>query len=92
MKHHRSFGCMRDIYGGHIDTSCLSFGPRLPLALMKGDFVNMTKVKDQFRFVIEKFIMKGSLKDPKEIRVLPATMYLQGDHDQFVYCKVYWGN
>jgi hypothetical protein len=49
----------------------------------------MTKVKDQFRTVIEKFMMKESLKDPKEIRVLPAMMYLQGDHDQFVYCKVY---
>jgi hypothetical protein len=51
------------------------------LALMKGDFVNMTRVKDQFRTVIEKFMMKESLKDPKEIRVLPATMCLQGDHD-----------
>jgi hypothetical protein len=48
---------------------------------MKGDFVNMTRVKDQFRTVIEKFMMKESLKDPKEIRVLPATMCLQGDHD-----------
>jgi hypothetical protein len=35
-------------------------------------------------------MMKESMKDPKDIRVLRASTYLQRYYAQFLYCEVYW--
>ena len=79
-------------YGRHLDTFCMGFDPTLPLALMKGDFVDTTRVKDRFQTLIKDFVTGTQSSAPRNVQAFVAATYLQGDNDDaFVYREVYWG-
>ncbi len=70
----------------------MGFDPTLPVALMKGDFVDTTRVKDRFQTLIKDFVTGTQSSAPRNVQAFVAATYLQGDNDDaFVYREVYWG-
>jgi hypothetical protein len=86
---HRWISDSHPTYGRHLDTFCMGFDPPLPLALMRGDCLDTTQVKDRFQTIIENFVTATQPSAPCNVQALVTAPYLQGDNDDvYVYQEV----